>query len=253
MEAQPSPDYYEFRRGSERDYAVASMRKYYETKPEVVRFFEELTTPFFRGAPQALVLDVCCGLGDLSYFLSESNPGLKFVGVDKAQFLLAEGARLCADKPNVSFCQADVLELKKTFPPRTFDFAVCKQTLSWLSSYEEVVTQLIGVSKRAIFASSLFYDGRIDFNIRVREYETEAGRAGYNAQYNVLSLPIFREFCIAHGARDVVAFDFEIGIDLAPPVNLDRMGTYTVRLDDGRRLQISGALLMPWKIVRIDL
>jgi len=31
------------------------------------------------------------------------------------------------------------------------------------------------------------------------------------------------------------------------------MGTYTVQLQSGERLQISGALLMPWKIVRIDL
>jgi len=253
MKSQSNPDYYEFRHQTERDYAVASMRKYYDSKPEVVKFFEKLTAPFFREKPDALVLDACCGMGDLSYFLSESNPQLRFIGVDKASFLLAEGVRICAERPNVSFCEADVLQLSRNFLPQTFDFAVCKQTLSWLPSYQEAVSELMAVTKGSIFASSLFYDGKIDYNIRVREYETEVGRHDYNAHYNIYSFPVFREFCMSRGAKEVVAFDFDIEIDLPPPDNPDRMGTYTVRLDTGRRLQLSGALLMPWKIVRIDL
>jgi hypothetical protein len=31
------------------------------------------------------------------------------------------------------------------------------------------------------------------------------------------------------------------------------MGTYTERLEDGRRLQLSGAVLMSWKVIRLDL
>ena len=47
-------------------------------------------------------------------------------------------------------------------------------------------------------------------------------------------------------------FDFNIDIDVAkPPIN--QMGTYTEKLDNGKRLQISGNIIQSWKIIRIDL
>ena len=41
---------------------------------------------------------------------------------------------------------------------------------------------------------------------------------------------------------------FEIDIDLPKPQN-PRMATYTETTSDGRRLQISGALMMPWYFI----
>lgn len=253
MSSRASQDMYGFRHQPEREYAVGSMKRYYETKQEVVKFFEELTVPFFAEHKEALVLDACCGLGDLTYFLSRANPQAHFVGIDKATFLLDEARQLCEGNSNITFTEADVLALSRSFDSRTFDLTVCKQTLSWLPDYKEAVREMMAVTKQSIFASSLFYDGRIDYNIRIREHVTEAGHDDYNGYYNIYSLPIFREFCLAHGAKDMVAFDFDIDIDLPRPEDSDRMGTYTLRLESGKRLQVSGALLMPWKIVRIDL
>jgi ubiquinone/menaquinone biosynthesis C-methylase UbiE len=253
MSSHASRDMYEFRHQREREYAVGSMKRYYETKQEVVKFFEELTAPFFTEHKEALVLDACCGLGDLTYFLSRAHPQARFVGIDRATFLLDEARQICEGNANITFTEADVLALSQRFEPRTFDLTVCKQTLSWLPDYKEAVREMMAVTKRSIFASSLFYDGRIDYNIRVREYVTEAGRDDYSSFYNIYSLPVFREFCLAHGAKEVAAFDFDIEIDLPAPDDLDRMGTHTLRLESGKRVQVSGALLMPWKIVRIDL
>jgi hypothetical protein len=189
----------------------------------------------------------------LLYFLAQLNPNARFTGVDKAEFLIDEARTHFADNLNVTFEPGDIYALVEQFGKNSFDLSVCKQTLSWLPSYEKPVEELMAVTRRAVFTSSLFYDGRIDFETRVREYTTDAGGDGYNAFYNVYSFPIFREFCLERGAKDVVGFDFNIGIDLPRPANPDRMGTYTVLLQSGERLQISGALLMPWKIVRIDL
>ena len=47
-------------------------------------------------------------------------------------------------------------------------------------------------------------------------------------------------------------FDFDIDIDIAQPP-IDQMGTYTVKLQNSKKLQISGAVVMNWKIIRIDL
>jgi len=244
-------DPYQFQHERERDYALQSMRGYLRNKPEQVKFFEELVGPYLKD--DVSVLDACCGIGDLLYFLAQLNPNARFTGVDKAEFLIDEARTHFADDPNVTFEPGDIYALSDQFGANSFDLSVCKQTLSWLPSYEKPVEELMAVTRRAVFISSLFYDGRIDFETRVREHTTEAGRDGYNAFYNVYSFPIFREFCLERGAKDVVGFDFNIGIDLPRPANPDRMGTYTVQLVSGERLQISGALLMPWKIVRIDL
>ncbi|HEX7294107.1 MAG TPA: class I SAM-dependent methyltransferase [Pyrinomonadaceae bacterium] len=229
------------------------MRSYVQTKPEQVKFFEQLISPYLIGKPNVKVLDACCGIGDLTYFLSQLNPDATFVGIDRASFLIAEANKQFEDDPKVTFRELDVNFLSKEFGPKEFDLAVCKQTISWLPDYKNTITELMAVTRDAVFISSLFYDGRIDFEIRVREHVTDVGKIDYNAYYNVYSFPVFRDFCLAAGARDVVGYDFNIQIDLPRPTDLDRMGTYTVRLDSGDRLQISGALLMPWKIVRIDL
>ena len=244
-------DLYQFQHEQERAHALQSMRAYLRDKPEQVKFFEELIGPYLKDAVS--VLDACCGIGDLLFFLSQLNPNARFTGVDKAEFLIDEARTHFADNSNVNFEPGDIYALAEQFGENSFDLSVCKQTLSWLPSYERPVAELMAVSRRAVFISSLFYDGRIDFETRVREYTIDAGRDGYNAFYNVYSFPLFREFCLERGAKDVVGFDFNIGIDLPRPANPDRMGTYTVRLESGERLQISGALLMPWKIVRIDL
>jgi len=57
---------------------------------------------------------------------------------------------------------------------------------------------------------------------------------------------------MALGARTVHAHDFEIGIDL-PRESPHHMGTFTLRLENGKRLQLSGAVIMSWKIIQIDL
>ncbi|HKG62173.1 MAG TPA: class I SAM-dependent methyltransferase [Pyrinomonadaceae bacterium] len=244
-------DHYQFKHEREREHALQSMRAYLRNKPEQVKFFEEIAGPYLKD--DVSVLDACCGIGDLIYFLTQLNPNARFTGVDKAEFLIDEARTHFAGNPNVTFERGDIYALSDQFDKNSFDLSVCKQTLSWLPSYEEPVKQLMAVTRRAIFISSLFYDGRIDFETRVREHTTDTGRDGYNAFYNVYSFPIFKEFCLSHGAKDVVGFDFNIRLDLPKPANPDRMGTYTVQLQSGERLQISGALLMPWKIVRIDL
>jgi SAM-dependent methyltransferase len=244
---------YAFGREAERVHAIASMRPYFETKPEQVGFFEHMVAPYLSGRPGVRVLDACAGMGDLTYYLQRLNPDARFVCSDRAGFLLDAGRPYFGAAAHVTFQVADIHALRTAFGDKAFDLAVCKQTLSWLPDYRDAVRELMAVTRESVFISSLFYDGRIDAEIRVREWTTPAGQAGPTAYYNVYSLPEFRDFCIAHGARDVAGFDFQIGIDLPRPAGLDRMGSFTRQLASGERLLFSGPVYLPWKIVRIDL
>ena len=74
----------------------------------------------------------------------------------------------------------------------------------------------------------------------------------FTLYYNVYSLPRFKKFIYDLGAKDVHVYDFEINMDI-PRSNVDYMVTYTMIVDNNKRLQISGAVVMFWKIIKIEL
>ena len=145
----------------------------------------------------------------------------------------------------------DIYDIKQKYK-KEFDVSVSWKTISWLPHYEQMLKDLIDMTKNHIFLSSLFYDGDIDFEIKVREFKKESGKNNFNRYYNVYSLPQFKKFIYSLGIKNVKVYDFDIGIDLEKPP-IDVMGTYTEKLDSGKRIQISGAVVMSWKIIRIDI
>jgi len=234
----------------DKEFVIASMRKYVTEKQELDKKLEELITPFIKGKSMK-ILDACCGIGHIPYFLSDISPKSSFLGIDINQFLIAEAKKLCKNNPNIQFEVGDIFNPPAKFN-KYFDISINWKTASWLPYYDDLLKSLINVTKNHIFLSSLFYNGDIDFEIKVREYKKNAGKDGFNGYYNVYSFPHFKEFVYDLGAKNVESYDFEINKDIPkPPV--DQMGTYTVKLDEGGRLQISGCVIMMWKIIRIDM
>ena len=225
------------------------MKKYVENKQEMDKFLERLITPYIK-EKKLKILDACCGIGHLSYFLSKLSKDSEFLGVDETGYLIEEAKKYVRRK-NVKFVVDDIYDLPEKYP-KFFDISINWKTLSWLPYYEECLKSLFSVTKKYIFLSSLFYEGDIDFEIKVREFQKESGKSGFNLFYNVYSLPQFKKFVYDLGAKKIEVYDFQIEKDLPkPPIN--QMGTYTLQLRDGKRLQISGAIIMSWKIIRIDL
>lgn len=239
-----------FKGDNDKDFNIASMKRYANEPQEIDKFLRQLISPYIEDK-QLRVLDAACGIGHLSSFLSVFSPQSKFVGVDSAPYLIEEARSLYKDNKNLSFKVGDIYDLPNSYK-KEFDISLSWKTLSWLPYYDKMIEALIAVTKKHIFLSSLFYDGDIDFEIKVREFTKEAGQDGFNAFYNVYSLPNFKRFIEGLGIKNMEAHDFEIGIDL-PRSSLDQVGTYTARLENGKRLQISGSVVMNWKIIRLDL
>ena len=135
---------------------------------------------------------------------------------------------------------------------KQFDVSISRAVISWIPYYEDFLKSLVAATKSHIFISSLFYDGDIDFEIKVNEFRKGTASRDFTEYRNVYSLPRFKKFVKSLGAKNIRVYDFEIGIDL-PAVPLDQLGTYTVKLENGKRLQLSGVVLMNWKWIRIDL
>lgn len=239
-----------FKGSSDMDFNIFSMKKYFETKQEIDKFLEKLISPFIKNK-KLEILDACCGVGHLSYFLSKISPKSRFTGIDGERYLINEAKRLCKNKKNIKFESFNLYDLPQKYPKK-FNITINWKTISWLPYYEDAIKALFAVTKNHIFLSSLFYDGDIDFEVKARELKKEAGKDGFNAFYNIYSLPRFKDFIYKLGMKNMEVWDFDINIDL-PRQSVDKMGTYTLKLESGKRLQISGAILMLWKIIRIDL
>ena len=149
----------------------------------------------------------------------------------------------------------DMFDLRGSLPVETFDAVLSCQTLSWLPSYEDALSGLLAMCRPGgiVIVSSLFSDTFVDVKIEVTEYpEGRVDSPRLPAYYNVYCLERFRRFCEDRGAKQVIARDFDIDTDLPKPDH-GLMGTYTRRTDDGKRLQFSGPLFMPWKFVAIQM
>jgi SAM-dependent methyltransferase len=237
----------------DREFSVSSMRRYAEKPQELDKLLERLARPFVAER-ELEILDAGCGIGHVAALMARMSDGARVVGVDRMDFMVDEASELWADQPNLRFEPGDVIEFASAHP-KAFDLTISWKVLSWLDDCEPMLEALMAATRGHLFISSLFYDGDIDFRVDVTERaKAREGSSDVTATsvYHVYSLPWFVERARELGAADVTVEPFEIEIDL-PRGDLDRMGTYTEQLADGRRLQLSGALTMPWKVLRIDL
>lgn len=233
----------------DKEHIISEFKKPLKKKYEMDKFLEKIITPYIK-SNDFEILDSCCGIGQISHYLSQINNNLRITGIDQTPFLINEAKKLWNNK-NIKFEVSDVYDFVKK-NRKKFDITINWKTLSWIPYYDQMIESLIQLTGKHIFLSSLFYEGDIDFEIKVREYKTEIGKDKFNYYFNVYSLPKFKDFVFSCGAKDIEVFDFAINIDMAkPPIN--QIGTYTERLEDGRRLQISGNIIQSWKIIRIDL
>lgn len=193
-------------------------------------------------------LDAGCGAGANMAHLSEAFPGTRWLGIDIVDERIEAGRRLLAHDDRFTIECGDIFRLTETYGAKRFDATFSIMVLSWIEDYERALAQMLEVTRGWVIVLSLFAESELDAFIRVAGRH-EGPHDGYEATYNVYSLARFEAFARAHGASEMVAEPFDIDIDLPRPEDTSGMGTWTERLESGRRLQFSGPLWMPWWLV----
>ena len=218
----------------------------YEKIYRSTEVFVEWIKDYIRNSKR--VLDMACGGGANTAYIARLFPEVIFEGLDYNPMNIQIGKEIIAnfEKPleNISLKTGDWYNPDKENIGK-YDGIISFQTLSWLPDYKEAIKCLAELKPNWIAASSLFFEGNIDFEIKVKNYDRYSNDGNHISYYNVYSLNRIREEFEKFGYNqfDYKKFNIDIDIEQKYPKN---MGTYTRRTVEGERLQISGALLMPW-------
>lgn len=226
----------------------------YESTRGLLAFIDDLA-PEVRTAH---ILDAACGAGANAYHMLRRWPECRITGMDFQEALLKSASEMLPAelRPRCTYLPCDLLKLRERFSPDAFDVATLIQTLGCgqfgLDSYTEVLGALTTVAKSWIFLNALFSDHRMDVTCTIHLHVPAEDYRSGQVTYTIFCLKHFTEVCKKLGVREVISRDFEIPIDLPGPAD-GGLGTYTVKTADGRRLQFSGAVPMPWKFVALRL
>ncbi len=105
--------------------------------------------------PNAEVLDLCCGTGDLAFAFRNSAPnGAKIIGSDFVpEMLVRARAKAVVLNASVEFVEADALQLP--FADQTFDLVSCAFGFRNLANYERGMYEIYRVLKPGGFVGIL--------------------------------------------------------------------------------------------------
>ena len=223
-------------------YHVDQFERPYRSTVHLGRFLSGL--PLHGGE----ALDIGCGAGSNIYYLSRVLPGFHWTGVDLAGDMLFPIARekFAGADIDPTLISGDLFELDRVLPQQRFDLVISTQTLSWVPDHERALCQALDVTRGWLVVSSLFTEADVDTDCLVYDHTVVPELPPYHM--NVYSLKRTRALCDEHGCREFRSAPFDIDIDLPPPAS-GGLGTYTERLADGRRLQFSGPVYLPWKFI----
>lgn len=146
-------------------------------------------------------------------------------------------------KKDVKFEVMNFLEIERSFSPKSFDYVFAIQFLSFVDfDFPIFLEKAFYLARKGIFVTSLFSEGLIEQHTIAYDFEQD-----WKGLYKIYSLERFKSTVskIAGNNIDLELEKFKIDIDLPKP-NKPRFGTYTIKTEDGKRLQISGYMLMPW-------
>ena len=79
-------------------------------------------------------------------------------------------------------------------------------------------------------------------------YRPSEGKAYTDIYYNIHLMIQFKEYMWELGYPHVDYIPFEIDLDIPKTDSMD-IGIYTVKTEDGKRIQISVGLMMPWYFI----
>lgn len=195
------------------------------------------------------IADIACGGGSLSFHLSKLYPKANFSLADLNQEAIELARKNLANIP-ARFFNESIYQLR-SFASDQFDLVCCWQTLSWLDKPHVALQELIRIAKPGakIYLSSLFnLDHDTDLYTKVLDHSRPSSAEALHFNYNTYSKKTIAHW-VGQRASHFEIIPFKINIDLKYEGR--GIGTFTRKLDNGDRIQLSAGMLLNWGILII--
>lgn len=206
-------------------------------------FYDFLDKHGALNSARQTIVDLCSGSGANLYWLNKRRPELELIGVEIAPELVDIGNSQFAHRgvEHATMVQGDVYKLDAVKLPKA-DGVIAIQTVSWLPDEVAFIKSATALDSDWIALTGLMIDGSHTFRTVINDHADQAHGVNY---YNTFSIEYLTGLLAAAGYTEIFCEPFNIELDLPRPKQ-SGLGTYTENTTDGRRLQISGALLMNW-------
>jgi SAM-dependent methyltransferase len=188
-------------------------------------------------SPGMSVLDVGCGAGHFLRSLRSMDPDILYQGVDINREYIGIAGEVFANCPNASFKTMPVSRIAY-FDSKSFDLSINYMVLPFIHDYKSAVREQMRVTKRTMFLRLMLGD----HTCIIKRYKWGDSDFIY---YNIYSQKEFVNFCRLNGARDIVVYGDDFSLDIPYSNSWD---TYT-----HHGLQVSGNIVLDWKVVVIEL
>lgn len=205
----------------------------------------------FLGGGTRNILDMACGAGANILYMGNRHEKIQFVGMDISKEFIDYGNRMLEQYSQYNNCklyEGDWFNMDTKWKG-AFDGIISFQTVLMFPDYREALSKLADLQPEWIAFSSLFYEGDIEYTNKFRNYyRPSEGKEYTECYYNIHSMPLCKEYMKTLGYPNFEYMPFEIDIDI-PKIDSMDIGTYTVKTVEGKRMQISAGMMMPWYFV----
>lgn len=203
--------------------------------PEMAQVKQFMT--LFRGSYKSgmNVLDVGCGAGHFFTALQKLDPNIVYHGVDIEPHYINIARDVWKGNPAASFSVGTTSALKK-LDAESFDSFISYMVLPFMHDYKDALREYLRVTRRHGFLRLMLSD----HTYIIKRYKWK-NKIVY---YNIYNQDEFIELCKENGARKVTIMEDDFKLDI-PYANA--WDTYTYG-----DLQLSGNIVLPWKIVHLE-
>ena len=222
--------------------------RYFKNKSEQQKRLEAILLQNFPEKNKAIA-DVACGAGSLTWHLQGLFKESQFSLLDLNEHALELAKKQFPTSEKFKILKKNIYELSEF--KNSFDLVFCWQTLSWIDRPLDAIDQLISICKPGgrLYLSFLFnFDHDVDVTTFLTDFTKPSGKEGLYMQNNTYSMPTLVKWLKGKVAHfKIVPFVPEIDFEYTGR----GIGTYTVKKENGQRLQLSAGMTMNWGILEI--
>ena len=221
------------------DYGTMMQQRAMQHEPEMEQAKQliKLFRPCYR--PGISIVDAGCGAGHFYPSLLTAGEQLSYLGVDITEPYIKLAQETFRNDNRAKFVITDMFNMG--IADASFDIGLCYMVLPFLPDYRKATQELFRVVRQHAFFRLLLSD----HTYIIKRFKNHSNGEQENPSfvyYNIYSQQEFTNYLCDLGAKDIQIYDDEFNLSFA---KRDGWSTYTYG-----DLQISGNLVMTWKVIR---